>query len=252
MSTQIAREEGNSTLLRAKFGPGMLLHHDDLELLNAYTRELSSLIFRHLLGCGVICGLIVSGVEECGQLRITVEPGLALDCNGHPVHVPKETTIPVEKKCEELPAIAWVVLCGKTKHCMPRAAMCASDDEESLSVHTREREAYEIRVLKDRPGCACGCDPDKDCYSDHNAGRCACTGADSDDCSCGCHCIILAALSKPKEGKEWTPDHSVRRFIRPVLMHDFQAATEKAKNDEARAAHHGAKDKSSTDKPGKK
>ena len=52
----LARAKGTSTLVRAKFGPGMLLQHDDLEQLNVYTRELNRLMFRSLFGCGVVCG----------------------------------------------------------------------------------------------------------------------------------------------------------------------------------------------------
>jgi len=35
--------KGLSTLERSRFGPGMLLHHEDLEQLNIYTRSLSRL-----------------------------------------------------------------------------------------------------------------------------------------------------------------------------------------------------------------
>ena len=41
---------GISTLVRTKFGPGMLLQHEDLEQLNSYTRDLSRLMFRSFLG----------------------------------------------------------------------------------------------------------------------------------------------------------------------------------------------------------
>jgi hypothetical protein len=44
--------KGTSKLVRPRFGPGMLLQHEDLELLNTYTRDLSRLLFGSLFGWG--------------------------------------------------------------------------------------------------------------------------------------------------------------------------------------------------------
>ena len=78
----LARARGTSTLVHAKFGPGMLLQHEDLEQLNIYTRELNRLMFRSLFGCGVVCGLVVGTDVKCGKVSVTVGSGLALDCQG--------------------------------------------------------------------------------------------------------------------------------------------------------------------------
>lgn len=58
-------------------------------------------------------------------------------------------------------------------------------------------------------------DPTRDCYVDHYAGKCAC------DC-CDSEWIVLAKATRSteKNGDSWHVDHSVRRFIRPVLMAD--------------------------------
>ena len=244
---------GTSKLVRAKFGPGMLLQHEDLELLNTYTRDLSRLMFRSFFGCGVVCGLVVTGEEKCGRLLITVGAGLALDCNGDPIHLPKDQQVWVGDECEEIQCHLWVVLCGTTKCCAPRTAMCASDDDEPTSPCTREWDAYEIRVMPDVPKCICKCaanesnaaevrstgttasgdlcrcaDPTLECYVDHYAGKCGCHCGEG--CDCDCNCILLAKLSDPGEGKSnWIQDHSVRRFIRPVLMRDPQVQVEKDK-----------------------
>jgi hypothetical protein len=98
-----------------------------------------------------------------------------------------------------------------------------------------------------RPKCVCGCkdpeerdesidllidteckcvNPNLECYKDHYDGKCGCK---CDDCSdCGCKCILLARLERSgNEGNlKWTADHSVRRFIRPVLMRDPQVEIE--------------------------
>jgi len=237
--------KGLSTLMRPRFGPGMLLQHDDLEQLSAYTREINRLMFRSLFGCGVICGLVVEPEENCGKVCVTIGAGLALDCCGNPVYVPKNITVAVDENCDpNLNPPLYVLLCGTTKCCAPRTSMCATDDDEMSSQCTRERDAFEIRIVRERPKCACGCADHQDpkqgykeesvkkpeeakeadcrcvgphelCYKDHYDGKCDCG-----ECSgASCDCILLASLDRDKDDK-WIVDHRVRRFIRPVLMRD--------------------------------
>ncbi|HET7058571.1 MAG TPA: hypothetical protein VFI05_07555 [Nitrospiraceae bacterium] len=260
----VASKTDTSTLVRPKFGPGMLLQHEDLEQLTGYTRELSRLMFRSLFGCGVICGLVVKVELKCGQLRVSIDPGLALECSGDPVYVPKVQQITIDEHCDKnITNDLWVVLCGTVKCCAPRASMCAPDDDEMPSICTRERDSFEIRVVSERPKCVCGCpepktephaEPGKEmhemqrksgetvdrydcvdcsnpCHKHHYAGDCGCH---CDDCSdCDCKCILLARLRIPHDKKpDWRVDHSVRRFIRPVLMRDPQVAKEKEREKE--------------------
>jgi hypothetical protein len=229
----------------------MLLQHEDLEQLNTYTRDLSRLLFQSFFGCGVVCGLQVSGVEDCGQLNVTVQKGLALACSGDPVYVPEPKTAKTDKEKFDptKDTQVWVALCLTKKCCAPRTTTCCSDDDEATSDCTREKDGFEIRIYKARPDCVCGCPPPKDtkqpgpapyaekenfcqcvdpedpCYKDHYAGTCGCTCG---ECStCDCKCILLASLKVGAPGK-WKADHSVRRFIRPVLMRDPQPAKDKA------------------------
>jgi hypothetical protein len=233
----------------------MLLQHEDLDQLNVYTREINRLMFRSLFGCGVICGLVVEPTENCGKVCVTVGAGLAIDCCGNPVYVPKKISVAVDENCDpNLKPLLYVLLCGTTKCCAPRTSMCATDDDEMSSQCTRERDAFEIRIVRERPKCACRCDhpkkPDEGddlkpsecwciqpehqpCYKDHYDGIC--------DCDCGecsgdsCECILLARLDKDKDGK-WVADHRVRRFIRPVLMRDPQVAKEAGERNAAKKA----------------
>lgn len=237
----VASTKGTSKLVRPKFGPGMLLEHEDLEGLNLYTRDLSRLMFQSLFGCGVICGLGVTIDTKCGKVKVTVGAGVALACSGDPVYVPADQTFTLDENCDpDLPSPLWVVLCGTEKCCAPRIATCSSDDDEAPSMCTRERDGYEIRVVSKRPECVCGCpepddkygqyerefeteckcvDPEDPCYEDHYAGKCGCN---CDECSnCDCKCILLARLVKTDDPEHpWSVNHRVRRFIRPVLMRD--------------------------------
>ena len=240
----VAPKKGPSKLERAKFGPGMLLQHEDLEQLNVYTRELSRLLFRSFFGCGVICGLVVSVDVRCGKVAVTVAKGVALDCGGDPIHVPQTQHVVIDEHCgPDVPSPLWVVLCGIEKCCAPRTAMCATDDDESSPVCTRERDWFEIRVLRERPECVCACpdsehglldsdsnckcaNPVHECYKDHYDGKCGCTCGDCAECDCDC--VLLARLDRSgdPENPTWDVDHRVRRFIRPVLMRDPQVEIE--------------------------
>jgi hypothetical protein len=246
---------GLSTLQRARFGPGMLLQHEDLEQLNTYTRELSRLLFKSFFGCGVVCGLQVSGTVDCGQLTVTVKKGLALACSGDPVYVPEDKIAQTDRDKFDptKDSQVWVALCATKKCCAPRTTTCCSDDDAATSDCTREKDGFEIRIYKERPDCACGCqpkdtnqsgaapgtvpnqekenfckcvDPKDPCYEDHYAGKCGCTCG---ECSgCDCKCILLARLYKTDDTKiPWKADHSVRRFIRPILMLDPQIEKDK-------------------------
>jgi hypothetical protein len=162
----------------------------------------------------------------------------------------------------------WITLCGTVKCCAPRTSMCESDDDETKSECTRERDGYEIRVESTRPPCVCGCaepvtttgnqaadtgetgtvggrltndagvadckcvDLKKyPCYKNHYDGLCGCHCDDCDDCHC--KCVLLARLDFDARKDKWVTDHSVRRFVRPVLMRDPQVEIEAEEKKEA-------------------
>lgn len=149
---------GNSSLMKPRFSPGLLLRDDDLNQSVDYTRDLSRLLFRSLVGCGVVCGLKVSTEFKCEQLVVTVACGVALDCHGDPVYVPDPQQIPIDSSCgQTILDEMWVVIRRTEKCCAPRAAACSCDDEETPAVCTRERDGYEIRIVQTPPDHVCGC-----------------------------------------------------------------------------------------------
>lgn len=197
---------------------------------------------------------------DCGMLKIEVEKGMALDCLGDPVELSRSATIAIDVCKVTVDNELWIGLRQKEKCCAPRTAVCSPDEDEPASVCTRERDGYELCAFAQRPPCSCGCaalaattPTDKtgalslatnsptsetpqaaaapapraaaantpclcnertaagDCYDDFYQGKCPC------DC-CECEWIVLARATKDKG--EWKVDHSVRRFVRPVLMSD--------------------------------
>ena len=234
----LASQKGTSKLVKARFGPGMLLQHEDLEQLNTYTQELSRLLFRSFFGHGVVCGLQVKATTVGRLVHIVVSPGLAMACSGEPISVPTEQTIKVGDDCsQDIPTKLWVVLCGTSISCAPRNSMCS--DDETQADCTRLRKGFELCVVAEWPDWACGCaqpkdgeptavpnecacvDPKHACYKDHYAGICDCN--DDTGSTCDCECVLLGALKyvTDKDNKsDWQTDYRVRRFIRPVLMQD--------------------------------
>lgn len=102
----------------------------------------------------------------------------------------------------------------------PAAAVPAKEAAKASTSPAKKGEKLKPADAKDEgtEHCLCATRED-DCYKKHYDGECAC------DC-CECEWIILAAawLTKEKiDGKEvdvWKVTHSVRRFVRPVLMRD--------------------------------
>jgi hypothetical protein len=258
---------GTSSLEAPTFGPGMLLHHEDLEGLRSYTRDLSRLMFRSLFGCGVICGLVVDTDPKCRKTVIRVTAGVALACSGDPIELPRAQSIPLADDCDAvIEGPLWVILCATTKRCAPRVATCSSDDDEAPPVHTRERAGFEVRVVNQRPDCACSClepeglteNEEFKCYAAHEEGECGCRCAEGSACSCDC--VLLAELEKDEDNGTWTVHHEVRRFIRPMLMVDplltqqmaaKKAASDKAANEAAQKAKRVADDKASKERADK-
>jgi hypothetical protein len=151
--------EGRGSLVRPRFTPGLLLLDEDLTAGVDYTRELSRLLFRNLFGCGVICGLKVTGQEATGRcLTVAIDCGVALDCTGDPVQVRQPQSLTIKATCDKtLPSVVWVALRRREHDCMPRELACPPEAGGQSSAKTRTIDCYEIVVLDHRPADACGC-----------------------------------------------------------------------------------------------
>lgn len=261
-SILLKKQDGIATLLRPRFSAGLLLEDEDLTAAVDYTRNMMRLMLRSLFGCGVVCGLDVSAELACQgrKVSVTVKRGVAIDCLGNPIEVPKPTTFELDMDCKPLPPKIWVTVCYAEKCCRPRDISCSSEDEGQI-VRTRSQEGYEIKVYSERPRCVCSCelgspvdevDDDDDCcggsaikkedastpanelkakcdcYTDHYNGKC--------ECDCGCSCVLIATVDTTKlpgdngeciertvdtDGQLLCVDATVRRRIRPLLTGFF-------------------------------
>ena len=242
---------GLATLVRPTYAPGLLLEDEDLTAAVDYTRELNRLLFRSLFGCGVICGLEVAGVKQCEgrELKITVHPGLALDCLGNPIHVPRPFDLEYAPDCNaKFPKVLWVSVCFVDTACRMRevAAPCDAAFGESRAEMTRRKDGFRFTLSTEQPSGPCACDKPKpkpggthgecctdeptddngrqgaetdekrfDLYGDHAANNCAC------DCNCNCVLVGRLALTLEPNGtivtKASAEDDGWVRRIRPLL-----------------------------------
>src|SRR6266511_3754463 len=95
VNKKYASHQGLSTLERPRYSAGLLLEDEDLTASVEYTRNMMRLMFRSLFGCGVICGLDVEAKLICNgrKLSVMIGNGVALDCLGNPIEIPKAQTI---------------------------------------------------------------------------------------------------------------------------------------------------------------
>jgi hypothetical protein len=180
----ISCQAGTSTRIFPTYSAGLLLEDEDLTAGVEYTRNLSRLLFRSLFGCGVICGLEVGAAPICNgkKLQVTVSCGVALDCKGDPIEVPKDIVLEFDPDCDPFPERIWVVLCHTDTCCRPKETGCASDPDGPM-VKTRVREGFKLALHAEEPSDVCQCGETKD----DMACECGCGGG------CG-DCVLLATL----------------------------------------------------------
>jgi hypothetical protein len=227
-------------LERPIYAPGLVLHDSDLTAAVDYTQSLNRMLFKHLFGCGVICGLEVKANEHCG-LKIEISPGLALDGCGDAVHLAKPVSFTFDEresdKMKKDKKTFWVVLCGKEKLCAPRALVCDADDFDSVTQMTRARAMAEVSLVFEKPDCICEWQDvkerrigqpsavaghpgvvDRKCFEPYPfdcADDCGCGSA----CNCGC-CVLLGQIGFDADGKPVATHLKVRRIAKPELMQD--------------------------------
>lgn len=212
-----------SDLVRPRYAPGLVLEDIDLTATVDYMRTLSRLLFRSLIGCGVVCGLRVT-VKAGDELAVTVDPGIALDGFGDPIQLVKPVTVTLPRTDDVLPQrgaagtaprhrTLWVTLSGGEESYAKRELVCDADDLDGAAEPTRIRGTAQVAVLFERPECLCAfVEPAAD-----EGSAAAASGDYTPDGGCG---VLLARLEWA-ESTKWRAIHEgERRFLRPVLGPD--------------------------------
>jgi hypothetical protein len=146
---------------------------------------------------------IVDGFE----LRVLSEcPECGCGC------LPCETAEPPAPPAEAPPPPPEIMLIESVAGYQPNADVVGAPLKASA-----DATAASAQAMIKREGRDCGCaDPTDPCYADHYAGKCACC-CESDWVSLA---RVFFGTKNGKNEPEWQVDHSVRRFIRPVLVQD--------------------------------
>lgn len=146
-------QDGLNTFERNNFFYGKLMTVRDFELEQSYFIGKKKLLNRFLHGWGVICGLEVVP-HECPK-KVVLKPGIALDCYGNEIVVPREVEIDLAEENEEIPQEGKTVyICIKYLECdvAPVPVLineCSCDDTAMKSSIKRER--FEYKILQDEP-----------------------------------------------------------------------------------------------------
>jgi hypothetical protein len=88
-------------LLQPHFFAGQLLTDDDLQALTNYTVTKNRLHNRYVVGSGVSCGLAIT-CHPCGNGKIIVQPGYAIDCCGNDIQVPCPVELDINAMVRDL------------------------------------------------------------------------------------------------------------------------------------------------------
>lgn len=89
------------SFVRPRFFAGQLLTEDDLQMLAEYTTTKNRLHNRFLFGQGVVCGLEVA-CHPCGDGRVIVRPGYAIDCCGNDITLACEQLLDINAMIRDL------------------------------------------------------------------------------------------------------------------------------------------------------
>ena len=88
-------------LVQPHFFAGQLLTDEDLQALTNYMVTKYRLHNRYVVGSGVSCGLAVT-CHPCGQGKVIVQPGYAIDCCGNEILVPCPVELDINAMVRDL------------------------------------------------------------------------------------------------------------------------------------------------------
>ena len=214
-------ECGYNEFRRLRYFHGMLLDEKDFREEQQYHANKRRLLNRMLHGSGVVCGLDLKGKK--GKKSIQVTPGLALDCSGNEIWVPKDLKIdltsllPPKNKPRAEPACRpvdekdnlktyYIGIRYDERPTNPVSVYLPSGDcEERTCENSRWKEGYCVEIVEccsetETPGLLttlCECDGngsfDKETHSDP-CGKCGKDPNETND---------AGAQPDPAKVKEW-------------------------------------------------
>lgn len=198
------------------FTDGMVITADDLSTAMVYPLDMMRALNRAYFGCGIVCGLSVEAGASTGVF--TLKPGLALDCAGYPVQVPRDTPVDVAADpCETSDTGNYYLAISRTT-----IAEKPRDDTEICESTKAPKVAYS-RLSEATRICLFATDnlPNKCC--DPNAAA----GLNTSTCDCLKQCtedecypdeswIVVARINIDDEDNITLVDDFTPRYVKPI------------------------------------
>ena len=147
-------ETKKTNLISTVFTDGMVVTANDLDAAMRYPIDLIQTLIRAYFGCGIVCGFEVNKYPECNgdTFCVKIEPGVALDCHGHPLQLCEGVEIyltPDPCACEDPPSCLCIAIRRDTVSEAPRQDSSDCDENGKPSCqYGRERELVRIKVFK--------------------------------------------------------------------------------------------------------
>jgi hypothetical protein len=207
------------------FSDGMIVRADDLETAMQYPIALFQTLIRAYFGCGVVCGLEVHMLPRDSDkptFWLQLEPGVALDCGGHPLSICEPVKIdltPDPCACEDQPQCLYLAIRRDSASESPsREADPTSEDPKPRFEFRRRRELVHVKVFKKLPQSLCARPKPEPPQEAQNR-------LDTDECAClkgcaGCDCadadwVLLARIELDECGVTRI-DRSRRKYVKPI------------------------------------
>lgn len=222
------------------FSDGMVVTADDLDTAMRYPIDLFQTLVRAYFGCGIVCGLKVHKYpnQDVETFCVKIEPGVALDCYGHPLQLCDGVEINLAPDPCAFGDPPECVCIAIRRDAMPEAPREDGDDCDDngkpRAQYRRERELVRIKVFKpeDLPKTLCahaktsGDDGLKEVMqvadsvaSETQLDRlCECLKSCPDCYCCGEAWVLLACIELGTCGVK-EPDSSRRKYIKPIECH---------------------------------
>ncbi len=148
----------DSGFQRPRFFAGQLLTEEDLQLLTNYVTGKNRLHNKHFFGEGVVCGLEVN-CHPCGEGKVIVKPGYALDCCGNDLVLECERELDINDMIRDLRARVQAGYdCGDPCD-DPDAAGDQPERRYDLFLRYRENETDPVSPYATNEPCTTECEP---------------------------------------------------------------------------------------------
>jgi hypothetical protein len=211
--------------VRPQFFAGQLLTEDDLQSLEDYVLAKNRLHNRRLFGEGVVCGFQVL-CHPCGDGRVAVQPGYALDCCGNDIELSCKVELDINAMIRDLRQTKLGGYdCGDpcqqtppTQQTTQPAKAKAGDDftrEYCLYVRYCEEETDLVSPYSpDQPCTPVACEPSRIREGLRFELRCPETQKPPDDLLAALWCCFRDVIGKEKMSEDALTVEGIERAVR--------------------------------------